>query len=182
MIFLASSSQTRAEILRQSGINFEQIFFNYDEGGVDKNLPPYIYVQKVVAAKKEQFLKANSGVKNVVFADSVVVCGGKILGKARDEADALKMLRAQSGASCAVYTAMIFCSKALELSTLSVASFEFAEFNEADLKGYIASGDWRGKAGAMSIEGFNEKYIKSSRGSKFTAMGLDLENLKRFVW
>ena len=34
----------------------------------------------------------------------------------------------------------------------------------------------------MSIEGFNEKYILSSRGSKFTAMGLDLEILKRFVW
>ena len=57
MIFLASSSQTRAKILKQSEINFEQIFFSYDEGGVDRNLPPHVYVQKIVAAKKEQFLK-----------------------------------------------------------------------------------------------------------------------------
>ncbi len=47
---------------------------------------------------------------------------------------------------------------------------------------YIASGDWRGKAGAMSIEGFNEKYILSSVGDKSTAMGLNVEILKRFVW
>ena len=98
MIFLASSSQTRAKILKQSGVNFEQIFFNYDEDGVDKNLPPHVYVQKIVAAKKEQFLKANENVKNVVFADSVVVCGGKILGKAKDEKEAFKMLQMQSGA------------------------------------------------------------------------------------
>ena len=111
MIFLASSSQTRAKILRQSGINFEQIFFNYDEGGVDKNLPPHVYVQKIVAAKKEQFLKANSGVKNVVFADSVVVCDGKILGKAKDENEAFKMLKMQSENTARIVTAMIFLSE-----------------------------------------------------------------------
>ena len=181
MIYLASSSPTRAQILKDSDVEFTQIPFNFDESGISKD-DARTYAYRVAVAKKVQFFKIYKNYDRVLFADSSVLAGGEILGKARDEADALRMLRAQSGASCAVYTAMIFCSKALELSALSVASFEFAEFNEADLKGYIASGDWRGKAGAMSIEGFNEKYIKSSRGSKFTAMGLDLENLKRFVW
>jgi len=81
MIILASSSVTRAKVLRDDGVKFEQVFFDYDESGVDKNLPPYVYVQKIVAAKKEQFLKANENVKNVVFADSVVVCDGKILNR-----------------------------------------------------------------------------------------------------
>jgi len=60
MIILASSSVTRAKVLQDHGVKFEQVFFDYDEGGMDKNLPPHVYVQKIVAAKKEQFLKANA--------------------------------------------------------------------------------------------------------------------------
>ena len=138
MIFLASSSQTRAKILRQSGINFEQIFFNYDESGVDKNLPPHVYVQKIVAAKKEQFLKANSGIKNVVFADSVVVCDGKILGKAKDEKEAFKMLKMQSENTARIVTAMIFLGEKFELFNVSFAEYKFAKFDEADLQNYLS--------------------------------------------
>jgi maf-like protein len=181
MIFLASSSQTRAEILRQSGINFEQIFFNYDEGGVDKNLPPYIYVQKVVAAKKEQFLKANSGVKNVVFADSVVVCGGKILGKAKDKKEAFKMLKMQSENTARIVTAMIFLGEKFELFNVSFAEYKFAKFDEADLQNYLSGDLWRGKAGAMTIENFNKKYILSQNGETSTAMGLNVKILKAFL-
>lgn len=181
MIFLASSSQTRAEILRQSGINFEQIFFNYDEGGVDKNLPPYIYVQKVVAAKKEQFLKANSGAKNVVFADSVVVCGGKILGKAKDKKEAFKMLKMQSENTARIVTAMIFLGEKFELFNVSFAEYKFAKFDEADLQNYLSGDLWRGKAGAMTIENFNKKYILSQNGETSTAMGLNVKILKAFL-
>ena len=181
MIFLASSSQTRAEILRQSGINFEQIFFNYDEGGVDKNLPPHIYVQKVVAAKKEQFLKANSGAKNVIFADSVVVCGGKILGKAKDEKEALEMLKMQSGNTARIVTAMIFLGEKFELFNVSFAEYKFAKFDEADLQNYLSGDLWQGKAGAMTIENFNKKYILSQNGETSTAMGLNVKILKAFL-
>ncbi len=181
MIFLASSSQTRAEILRKSGINFEQIFFNYDEGGVDKNLPPHIYVQKVVAAKKEQFLKANSGAKNVIFADSVVVCGGKILGKAKDEKEAFKMLKMQSGNTARIVTAMIFLGEKFELFNVSFAEYKFAKFDEADLQNYLSGDLWQGKAGAMTIENFNKKYILSQNGETSTAMGLNVKILKAFL-
>ena len=181
MIFLASSSQTRAKILRQSGINFEQIFFNYDEGGVDKNLPPHVYVQKIVAAKKEQFLKANSGVKNVVFADSVVVCDGKILGKAKDENEAFKMLKMQSENSARIVTAMIFLGEKFELFNVSFAEYKFAKFDEADLQNYLSGDLWRGKAGAMTIENFNKKYILSQNGETSTAMGLNVKILKAFL-
>lgn len=181
MIFLASSSQTRAEILKQSGINFEQIFFNYDEGGVDKNLPPHVYVQKIVATKKEQFLKANSGVKNVVFADSVVVCGDKILGKAKDEKEALEMLKMQSENTARIVTAMIFLGEKFELFNVSFAEYKFAKFDEADLQNYLSDNIWRGKAGAMTIENFNKKYILSQNGETSTAMGLNVKILKAFL-
>ena len=58
MIILASSSVTRAKVLQDHGVKFEQVFFDYDESGVDKNLPPHVYVQKIVAAKKRAVSKS----------------------------------------------------------------------------------------------------------------------------
>ena len=181
MIYLASGSPTRAQILKEGGVEFIQIPFDFDESGISKQ-DARSYSYRVALSKKAQFFKIYENYDRVLFADSSVLAGGQILGKACDEADALRMLDLQSGAVSSVYTAMIFVSKNLQLAALSVASYKFDKFNEVDLREYIASGDWRGKAGAMSIEGFNEKYILSSRGSKFTAMGLDLEILKRFIW
>lgn len=181
MIILASSSVTRAKVLRDHGVKFEQVSFNYDESGIDKNLPPHIYVQKIVAAKKEQFLKANENVKNVVFADSVVVCDGKILGKAKDKQEALKMLQMQSGSTARIVTAMIFLGEKFELFNVSFAEYKFAKFDEADLQNYLSGDLWQGKAGAMTIENFNKKYILSQNGETSTAMGLNVKILKAFL-
>ena len=181
MIILASSSATRAKVLRDHGVKFEQVFFDYDESGVDKNLPPHVYVQKIVAAKKEQFLKANENVKKVVFADSVVVCGGKILGKAKDKQEALKMLQMQSGSTARIVTAMIFFGEKFELFNVSFAEYKFAKFDEADLQNYLSGDLWQGKAGAMTIENFNKKYILSQNGETSTAMGLNVKILKAFL-
>ena len=181
MIILASSSITRAKVLRDHGVKFEQVFFDYDEGGVDKNLPPHIYVQKIVAAKKEQFLKANENTKNVVFADSVVVCGGKILGKAKDEKEAFKMLKMQSGNTARIVTAMIFLGEKFELFNVSFSEYKFAKFDEADLQNYLSGNLWQGKAGAMTIENFNKKYILNQNGETSTAMGLNVKILKAFL-
>lgn len=181
MIILASSSITRAKVLQDHGVKFKQVFFDYNEGGVDKNLPPHVYVQKIVAAKKEQFLKANENVKNVVFADSVVVCGGKILGKAKDKQEALKMLQMQSGSTARIVTAMIFLGEKFELFNVSFAEYKFAKFDEADLQNYLSGDLWQGKAGAMTIENFNKKYILSQNGETSTAMGLNVKILKAFL-
>ena len=181
MIILASSSITRAKVLQDHGVKFKQVFFDYNEGGVDKNLPPHVYVQKIVAAKKEQFLKANENVKNAVFADSVVVCGGKILGKAKDEKEALKMLKMQSGSTARIVTAMIFLGEKFELINVSFAEYKFAKFDEADLHNYLSGDLWQGKAGAMTIENFNKKYILSQNGETSTAMGLNVKILKAFL-
>ena len=85
MLILASSSPTRAAILRDEGIDFKQISFDYDESVVSRDLPARIYVQRVAASKKAQFIKNYQDVSNVLFADSVVVCDERILGKAKDE-------------------------------------------------------------------------------------------------
>ena len=180
MITLASSSPTRTNLLKNAGIEFKQISCSFDESMIAKSLKPEIYVQNVVKAKKEQFLKANEELFNLLFADSCVACGGKILGKAKDENEALAMLNLQSGNECSVYTAMIFLGE-FELINVSKTTYKFAKFSEQDLKSYLESGEWRGKAGAMTIENFNKKYIISQHGETSTAMGLNLKILKAFL-
>ncbi|WP_459862496.1 septum formation inhibitor Maf [Campylobacter concisus] len=180
MIILASSSPTRANLLKDAGINFTQISFQFDESKIEKNVKPEIYVQNVVKAKKEQFLKENMGFKNLLFADSCVACGDQILGKAKDEKEALAMLNLQSDNECSVYTAMIFLGE-FELINVSKTTYKFKKFDEHDLNEYIKNNEWQGKAGAMTIENFNKKYIISQHGETSTAMGLNLKILKAFL-
>ncbi|WP_169779474.1 septum formation inhibitor Maf [Campylobacter curvus] len=181
MIILASSSPTRAKILTENGINFEQISFEFDESKISKDRAPHIYVQMVVKAKKEQFFKTYLHAKNVLFADSCVACEGEILGKAADENEASDMLWLQSGKVCSVFSAMIFTGENFELLNVSETAYEFDKFSRDDVQSYLESGEWRGKAGAMTIENFNKKYIISQQGETSTAMGLNVKILKAFL-
>lgn len=181
MIILASSSSTRAKILSEVGIEFRQMFFEFDESGVSKTLDANSYVQSVVKAKKEQFLRAHPGLKNILFADSCVVCDGEILGKPRNGDDAWRMLKMQSENVATIVTAMIFLGEKFELTDVSATSYEFAKFDEVELGSYIMSGECMDKAGAMMVEGFDARYVRASRGLECTARGLNVEILKAFL-
>lgn len=181
MIYLASSSPSRAKILENAKISFKQIIFNYDESVLyTKNA--LSYPATITALKAKQFFAYyGSRYDRVLFADSSVICGDLILGKAKNENEARQMLALQSANAVSVASAMKFVSSKLCLDALSVTSFIFNEFKKSDLDEYIASGLWRGKAGAMMIEGFNGRYIKKQHGSQATAMGLDIDILLNFL-
>ncbi|AII14596.1 septum formation protein Maf [Campylobacter iguaniorum] len=180
MIILASSSPTRAKILSNFGVEFRQISMQYDE-----NLPkcePKSYAMNIVNEKSKQFFAKFKGeFDRVLFADSSVIAGGQILGKAKDINEARNILNLQSGSVASIYTAMKFISTKFKIDMLSVATYRFAKFDEKELEDYLQSGLWQGKAGAMMIEGFNKQYILQSHGNTSTAMGLDIENLKAFL-
>ncbi|MBE2983964.1 septum formation inhibitor Maf [Campylobacter sp. RM9344] len=181
MLTLASSSQTRAKILTENGIKFKQISFDFNENDVSDQCEPHIYVQNVVKSKKEQFLKLYPDVKNVIFADSCVACDGKILGKAKNKQDAINMLNLQSGNIASVFTAMIFLAEDFEFINVSETAYKFANFKEEDIKEYIKNGEYKDKAGAMMVEGFNKKYIIKQIGNTSTARGLNVELLKAYL-
>ena len=97
------------------------------------------------------------------------------------EKEALKMLRMQSDNVARIVTAMIFLGEKFELINVSFAEYKFAKFDEADLQNYLSGDLWQGKAGAMTIENFNKKYILSQNGETSTAMGLNVKILKAFL-
>ncbi|MDR2635614.1 MAG: septum formation inhibitor Maf [Campylobacteraceae bacterium] len=180
MIALGSSSSTRAKILKDAHIDFIQRAYEFDESAVkDKNAYELIY--KIAKGKAARYLEIYPLDMPFVVADTVVVAGGKILGKAQDIDEAREMLLLQSNNSVSIATCMIYKSLRLEFIDLSVTSYEFDRFKNDDLEIYLESNEWQGKAGACMVEGFCKPYIKSVHGFESTAMGLSIEKLLPFL-
>ena len=69
----------------------------------------------------------------------------------------------------------------MSYTDISTTRYEFDYFSSADLNAYLESGDWIGKAGAIMVEGFAKKYIKSCSGYESTAMCFCVEKLLAFL-
>lgn len=181
MIRLASSSQTRAELLRAAKIEFLQQSVDFDEDSI-KASSPKNFVYQATQGKYEANLKA-FGFSDypLLVADTVVTSQNQILRKAKCVDDARNILMTQSGNITSIITCMIYQTPRLKLIDISSTDYIFKPFDMDDLERYLASGEWRGKAGACMVEGFCKPYIQEVRGYESTAMGLSVEVLKSFL-
>ncbi|SMC08331.1 septum formation inhibitor Maf [Nitratiruptor tergarcus] len=178
MIRLASGSETRAKLLRDAGIEFIQSPIEFDEDSLLKQYSdPKEFVCAVARGKLQKAIEKYGLEIPIVVADTVVTANNEILRKAKNEAEAREILQKQSGNRVDIITCMIYKDKGKEVEDLDTTSYLFAPFDEEDLKNYLGSGEWRGKAGACMVEGFCKKYIKSVKGRESTAMGLQVERL-----
>ncbi len=180
-IRLASSSETRAMLLREHGIDFIQESVEFDEESIRTTSPKSFVYQATLGKYKANFEHFGIDDCPLLVADTVVTSQGHILRKARCADDARNILLTQSGHTTSIITCMIYHSKQLKLIDISYTDYIFDEFDHDDLERYIQSGEWRGKAGACMVEGFCKRYIKEVRGYESTAMGLCVEKLDRFV-
>jgi len=181
MIRLASSSITRAALLKSAGIDFIQECVDFDEDSVAATSPKN-FVYLATLGKFEANLRAfGYDEYPLLVADTVVSAHGKILRKAKSAEDARDILLLQSGSVVSIITCMILESKKMKIIDISKTDYIFKKFDLDDMKSYIASGEWSGKAGACMVEGFCKKYIKEVRGFESTAMGLNTELLKSYL-
>lgn len=181
MIRLASSSETRAMLLRDAGIVFTQQGVDFDEDAIVATSPKN-FVYQATLGKYEAALKTFGYHElPLLVADTVVTSQGHILRKARCLDDARNILMTQSGNITSIITCMIYRTPRLKLMDISATKYLFDDFDLDDLERYLESGEWRGKAGACMVEGFCKPYIKEVRGYESTAMGLSVEVLKPFL-
>jgi len=176
MVILASGSATRAKILKKAGVAFWQQPCDFDEESLRYEVPAHFVYH--AAMGKMRACEAECGLETpLLCADTVVSAGGKILRKAKDEAEARALLLSQSGAEVEIITCMVYKSARKTFIDLSVTRYLFDPFDEAELARYLASGEWRGKAGACMVEGFCKPYIREVVGYESCAMGLTVEKL-----
>ena len=167
MLFLASQSPRRRQLLGQLGFDFSPLDVEVSEV-VAPGESPEDYVRRVAREK------AGAGLLKVAAAPGAVVLDGAVFGKPVNAADAARMLRRLSGREHQVLSALCCASAGREQTVLQCSRVRFAALSEADTEGYLAAGEWQGKAGAYAIQGRAAAFVAHLDGSYSGVMGLPL--------
>jgi septum formation protein len=183
LIYLASQSPRRAQLLEQLGVRFEKLLPDPDEDAealeaVHGLEPPARYVQRVTGLKLdaaiERLHRLGLPPAPVLCADTTVALGRQMLGKPVDVKDARRMLRALSGRTHRVLTAVAVQHGRRRLQALSVSNVTFAHLSAGQIGAYVATGEPMGKAGAYAVQGRAAVHIERIAGSYSGIMGLPL--------
>jgi len=183
LVYLASQSPRRSQLLEQLGVRHSLLLPSPDEDAeaLETVLPreaPAEYVQRVTRLKLDAAMRRRvlRGLPDapVLCADTTVALGRSILGKPRDAADAARMLARLSGRNHRVLTAVAVGQGVRVVQVLSVSQVRFAPMSAADIESYVASGEPMGKAGAYAVQGLAAAYIARISGSYSGIMGLPL--------
>ena len=110
----------------------------------------------------------------VLGVDTLVALDGRIYGKPADERDAARMLRALSGTTHRVLTAVAIQSGRKRVAAVSDSRVTFARLTPAQVRAYVESGEPMGKAGAYAVQGAAAAYISRISGSYSGIMGLPM--------
>ncbi len=177
MIYLASASPRRNELLRQLGVAFTVISPNVAEEPKPGE-PARDYVVRLARAKARQgaLLVRERGLPPgaVLAADTEVVLDGEILGKPRDRAHGLAMLDRLSGRTHEVLTAVCLVHQDEMHEALSESRVTFAPLSRAQIERYWDTGEPAGKAGGYAIQGRAAAFIARIEGSYSGIVGLPL--------
>jgi septum formation protein len=180
-IYLASQSPRRSQLLDQIGVAHTLLLPSDEEDAealevVHRGETPLHYVQRVTGLKLDAAvtrMKARGlQAAPVLCSDTTVALGREILGKPFDAQDAIRMLKALSGHTHRVLTAVAVQSGRKRLAAVSVSRVTFCQMNRAQIKAYVDSGEPMGKAGAYGVQGRAAAHIASIHGSYSGIMGL----------
>lgn len=177
MLYLASSSPRRRNLLEQLGIPFCILEQEVDEV-VEPGTPPRMQVQELAQRKALAAAeKVTCGL--IIGADTVVYCGGQILGKPATQAEAEQMLFLLRGRQHEVYTGVAVVEKP---SGSMLVDFErtlvrFCPLTAKEIKAYAATGEPAGKAGAYAVQGLAAIFIEGIAGCYSNVVGLPLARL-----
>ena len=173
-LVLASASPRRLELLARIGVVPDAI----DPAELDetplKDESPRAHAIRLAREKALAVAARHPGAV-VLAADTVVGAGRRILPKADDEATARACLTRLSGRRHHVLTALAVVDATGKLrARLSDSRVSFALLAPPTLDAYLASGEWRGKAGGYAIQGRAEAFVRDLAGSHSGVVGLPL--------
>ncbi|QZH75175.1 MAG: septum formation protein Maf [Erythrobacter sp.] len=171
-LLLASASPRRRELLARLGVEPAGVVAADIDEAPHKAELPRAYAQRMA---REKALAVEGGAHFVLAGDTVVACGRRILPKAEDETTARQCLELLSGRRHRVLSAIALRHPDGTLrERLSETQLKFKRLSDAELDAYVASGEWRGKAGGYAIQGKAEALIPWIQGSHSGVVGLPL--------
>lgn len=181
---LASGSPRRRELLEQMGLSFE-ISPAYGDEIITKELPSEIVEELSCAKASEVADRYTDQYKNdiivIIGADTIVAHGKEIMGKPKNEEDAVRMLETLQGDTHQVYTGVTLVI--MEAGKKSKKTFSektdvmMYPMTKEQIKAYVATGEPMDKAGAYAIQGKCAAYIKGINGEYNNVVGLPVARL-----
>jgi septum formation protein len=179
VLILASASPRRREILKSAGIPFEVVLPEVEE--VEEGDPEGAVLEN---ARRKALAGFEAGGKGALTlgVDTDVVLDGRILGKAVGRAEAREHLEALSGRTHTVLSGLVLygaSGRAEPVERCGVAQSEvtFRKLDQATIETYLASGEWRDRAGAYAIQGLGSILIDRVEGDFSNVVGLPLRLL-----
>lgn len=188
-LILASGSERRRELLSMCGYEYEIVVSNADEHIAADD--PAEYVRALAVRKAAEVFERLTGAGGrfggrgeelaVLGADTVVWLDGRIIGKPKDEADAVHILTLLSGRTHRVFTGVAVVTAAGCETEVSETEVTFEELTGEEIEKYVQSGEPMDKAGAYGIQGPFGMFVKEVRGNYFTVIGLPLPTAYRLL-
>jgi septum formation protein len=178
-LLLASRSPQRRAILEQLGIPFDVVAPRYDEEpeqGADA-----VDVVRVHARAKARSVASEAGDRPVLGVDTEVVLDGRIYGKPGDATDAEVMLEELAGKTHLVMSGLCLVTPGWEIVEHESTRVTFRPLTARDLATYVATGEWRGRAGAYAIQGRGAALVDSVEGDYLNVVGLPASLLVRLL-
>jgi septum formation protein len=181
VLVLASASPRRLDLLRQVLIEPDHILpAEIDETPL-KDEAPRALAARLADAKAAHVAVGNPG-SFVIGADTIVVAGRRVFGKAENAEAAEQYLKLLSGRRHRVLGGVsIIAPDGRRASRLVETSVTFQRLSKKDIEAYLATGEWQGKAGAYAIQGYAARFIAQMRGSYSNVVGLPIYETVRLL-
>ena len=179
-LILASASPRRLALLNQIGIEPEHLVPAHidetpEKGELPRKLAQRLADEKAMTAQHKAQTAGFADNALVLSADTVVAVGRRILPKAEMMEEAAECLRLLSGRSHRVYTAVCMLTPAGAMRRRLVETrLRFKRLSAREMEAYLASAEWRDKAGGYAIQGIAGAFVVKLNGSYSAVVGLPL--------
>lgn len=174
MLYLASRSPRRRQLLEQIGVPFRPLDVDVPEQPAPGESPE-AYVARVACDKAHAgHARVDASTDAVLGSDTEVVLDGEVFGKPDDAAGAVTMLRRLSGRTHRVVSCVCLVDARGEHRATCVSEVRFAPLDAATIEAYVATGESFGKAGGYAIQGRAAAFVAHLSGSYSGVMGLPL--------
>mgnify|MGYP001197721864 FL=1 len=174
---LGSSSPRRLELLKQINFYPNEIFKPEINEDPQKKELPILYVKRM-AREKMYVVKKKFPNDLILTADTIVYVGRRIIDKTNEQSKAIKFLELLSGRRHRVSTAFnLYCKDKIDSLRVVTSVVKMKRLTDNEIKSYIETNEWKGKAGAYGIQGSAEKFIQFISGSYTNIVGLPLNQV-----
>ena len=172
-LILASRSPQRKAILEQLGVDFEVRPADVEE--LEAGDPFAVATEN--AARKAGAVDGDV----VMGADTVVALEGRILGKPADERQAREFIEALASRTHVVVGGLAVCRDGAQRNAAIATAVTFRNLASAEVERYVASGEWRGRAGGYAIQGRGATLVRTVEGDYLNVVGLSVAMLLELV-